>query len=154
VNNFAQPTSWPTPLAVLLVDNCGNAVSNAQVITTFSNGDPPLALNANGSTAGMYAGTWTPRNASGQVSIVANANASGFPRGCREDHRPGYAQRGSAPDPERHAQCVCADSWRSRRAGHDRADLRLRTSPARRAQASTVPLPDKPQSDFCRHRRI
>jgi uncharacterized protein (TIGR03437 family) len=79
VNNFAQPTSWPTPLAVLLVDNCGNAVSNAQVITTFSNGDPPLALNANGSTAGMYAGTWTPRNASGQVSIVANANASGFP---------------------------------------------------------------------------
>ena len=79
VNNFAQPTSWPTPLAVLLVDNCGNAVSNAQVVTTFSNGDPPLALNANGSAAGMYSGTWTPRSASGQVSIVATANASGFP---------------------------------------------------------------------------
>jgi uncharacterized protein (TIGR03437 family) len=79
VNNFAQPTSWPTPLAVLLVDNCGNAVSNAQVVTTFSNGDPPLALNANGSAAGMYSGTWTPRSTSAQVSIVATANASGFP---------------------------------------------------------------------------
>jgi uncharacterized protein (TIGR03437 family) len=78
VSNFAQPTSWPTPLAVLLVDNCGNAVSNAQIVTTFSNGDPPLALNANGSASGIYAGTWTPRNTSGQVSVVATANAAGF----------------------------------------------------------------------------
>jgi uncharacterized protein (TIGR03437 family) len=78
-NNFAQPTSWPTPLAVLLVDNCGQPVTNGQVVATFSNGDPPLALNATNTTSGIYSGTWTPRTSSGQVTVAARATASGFP---------------------------------------------------------------------------
>jgi uncharacterized protein (TIGR03437 family) len=78
VNNFSTPASWPTPLAVLLLDDCGNAVSNGQIVATFSNGDPPLALTAVGSTAGMYSGTWTPRSTGPQVSINALANATGF----------------------------------------------------------------------------
>lgn len=79
VNNFSQPTSWPTPLTVLLVDDCGSPVNGAQVVTTFNNGDPPLALSASSSGGGTYAGTWTPRNSSSQLTIAAQAAAKGFP---------------------------------------------------------------------------
>ncbi len=65
VNNFAQPAAWPTPLTIMLVNDCGLAVSNGQVVATFSNGDPPLALAATDTTSGIYSGTWTPRNTSG-----------------------------------------------------------------------------------------
>ncbi len=78
VNNFSTPAAWPTPLAVLLLDDCGNAIRGGQIIATFSNGDPPLALSAVTSTAGMYSGTWTPRSTGPQVSINALASASGF----------------------------------------------------------------------------
>ena len=44
VNNFSAPVSWPTPLAITLYNDCGSAVGNGQVVATFSNGDPPLAL--------------------------------------------------------------------------------------------------------------
>ncbi len=78
VNNFSQPTSWPTALAVLLFDDCGNLVNNAQVVATFNNGDPPLALSLASLTSGTYAGTWTPRNSASQVTISATAAAPGF----------------------------------------------------------------------------
>ncbi len=78
VNNFSTPASWPTPLAVLLLDDCGNTISGGQIVATFSNGDPPLALSPVNNTAGMYSGTWTPRSTGPQVSINALANASGF----------------------------------------------------------------------------
>jgi uncharacterized protein (TIGR03437 family) len=79
VTNFAAPASWPTPLEILLVDNCGNPVTNGQVIATFSNADPPLALTLTDTTSGLYSGTWTPRHPGSQVSISARATASGFP---------------------------------------------------------------------------
>ncbi len=79
VNNFVAPAAWPTPISILLVDDCGNAVSNGQIVVAFSNGDPPLALGlANGST-GLYSGTWTPITAGPQVTLTANATAPGFP---------------------------------------------------------------------------
>jgi adhesin/invasin len=79
VNNFSQPTGFPTPLSVQLVDNCGNPIANGAVDATFSNGDPPLALVATDTTTGIYSGTWTPRSTSGQVTINARATAAGFP---------------------------------------------------------------------------
>ncbi|MGD1070506.1 MAG: putative Ig domain-containing protein, partial [Bryobacteraceae bacterium] len=78
VNNFTQPAAWPTQLAVTLLNDCGQPVTNGRVVATFSNGDPALPLNAASTTSGIYVGTWTPRNASGQVAIVATATASGF----------------------------------------------------------------------------
>jgi uncharacterized protein (TIGR03437 family) len=58
VSNFLTRAGWPTPLNVRLIDNCGDLIPNAQVVLSFSNGDPPLALvNLNN---GNYAGTWTP----------------------------------------------------------------------------------------------
>ena len=70
VGNFSLPTAWPTPLEITVSDDCGNAVANGQVVTTFSNGDPPLVLPSLG-RAGVYSGTWTPRATASQVTITA-----------------------------------------------------------------------------------
>jgi uncharacterized protein (TIGR03437 family) len=78
VDNFSTPAAWPTPLAILLLDDCGNTISGGQIVATFSNGDPPLALSAVSNAAGIYSGTWTPRSTGPQVSINALANAAGF----------------------------------------------------------------------------
>jgi len=77
-SNFSQPASWPVPLSILLVDDCGNKIVNGQVVTTFSNGDPPLPLTTTDSSSGIYSGTWTPRSPSPQITIAARATASGF----------------------------------------------------------------------------
>jgi uncharacterized protein (TIGR03437 family) len=79
VSNFSSPASWPTPLAITLTDTCGNPVGDAQVVATFTNGDPPLALAVVDAPNGLYSGTWTPRNTSSQVTILARASAPGFP---------------------------------------------------------------------------
>ena len=77
-SNFQAPASWPTPLAITLVDTCGSAIGSAQVVTTFSNGDPPLALTLVNPNTGLYSGTWTPRQTSSQVVILARASAPGY----------------------------------------------------------------------------
>jgi uncharacterized protein (TIGR03437 family) len=79
VDNFAQPTAWPTPLAIQVFDNCGSAVGSGQVVVTFSNGDPPLALGLTNASTGLYSGTWTPRSTSPQVTITARVTAAGLP---------------------------------------------------------------------------
>ena len=78
-SNFSQPASWPTALAIRLFDDCGTVINGAQVVTTFSNGDPPLALQAVDKNSGTYAATWTPHGTASQISISARATASGFP---------------------------------------------------------------------------
>jgi uncharacterized protein (TIGR03437 family) len=78
VTNFSAPASWPTPMIIQLVDSCGNNVNGGQVVTTFSNGDPPLVLSPLDSTSGTYAGTWTPRKTSAQLAIVARASVPGY----------------------------------------------------------------------------
>jgi len=61
-DGFAARTGFPTPLEAVLVDDCGNFVSNAMVSATFSNGDPGIAMEPIG--YGQYAGTWIPAHAS------------------------------------------------------------------------------------------
>jgi uncharacterized protein (TIGR03437 family) len=78
VNNFSLPTSWPTPLEITVLDDCGNGVATGQVVTTFSNGDPPLVLPSVGGKPGVYSGTWTPRATASQVTINAQASAPGL----------------------------------------------------------------------------
>jgi uncharacterized protein (TIGR03437 family) len=79
VTNFAAPAAWPTPLEIQLSTNCGNPVTNGQVVATFSNGDPPLSLTLANASTGRYSGTWTPRGTGSQVTILAKATAPGFP---------------------------------------------------------------------------
>jgi uncharacterized protein (TIGR03437 family) len=77
--NFSAPAAWPTPLAVQLVNDCGSTVPNGQIVTTFSNGDPPMVLSLVDSGKAIYSGTWTPRRTSSQVTVNATATAPGFP---------------------------------------------------------------------------
>ena len=78
-NNFAQAAGWPTPLSVNLMNDCGSAVNGASLTTTFSNGDPPMALSPRDTVSGIYIGTWTPRNISSQVTVTATAMAPPLP---------------------------------------------------------------------------
>jgi uncharacterized protein (TIGR03437 family) len=78
-NNFAQAAGWPTPLSVNLMNDCGSPVNGASLTTTFSNGDPPMALSPRDTVSGVYVGTWTPRNLSSQVTVTATAMAPPLP---------------------------------------------------------------------------
>ncbi len=94
VNNFSLPTAWPTPLEITVLDDCGNLVSNGQVVTTFSTGDPPVLLPLTGN-AGVYSGTWTPRASASQVTIAAQASAQGLKTGSVQIT--GQVTRNAAP---------------------------------------------------------
>lgn len=79
VNNFAAPVAWPIPLSILLANDCGSPIATGQMVATFSNGDPPLPLTLADPVHGIYSGTWTPRSATSQMSVLAHASASGYP---------------------------------------------------------------------------
>jgi len=61
------------------VNDCGAAVNNGQIVATFSNGDPPLALNLADPNQGLYSGTWSPGKAAAQMAINVRASAPGYP---------------------------------------------------------------------------
>lgn len=77
-NNFAVPAGWPATLTVDVRDNCGAAVSNATVVARFSNGDPPMTLDADGVT-GTFSGTWQPGAALEQANVTFSALNAEFP---------------------------------------------------------------------------
>jgi uncharacterized protein (TIGR03437 family) len=70
---FVIPASWPLPIQVNVVDDCGNAMTSGQVATDFSNGDPRLALVSlqNGLWQGIWLGHEVTAN---QIVITANAS--------------------------------------------------------------------------------
>jgi uncharacterized protein (TIGR03437 family) len=78
-NHFSVPAGWPATVIVNLRDNCGRAVQEASVIASFSNGDPPLSLNGDGT--GSYSATWQPGAAGKQVNMTVRATASGLSMG-------------------------------------------------------------------------
>ena len=80
---FKQEADWPMTLQARLVDDCGNAITDASVTASFSNGDPGLALAPADSTSGIYAATWRPANASPSVTVTLRAMKSGLPTVAR-----------------------------------------------------------------------
>jgi uncharacterized protein (TIGR03437 family) len=70
-SNFVSAAGWPTSLEAQVIDDCGNSVSNATVVASFSNGDPAVALSSLGN--GIYAGTWAPVNPSPQTVVTIRA---------------------------------------------------------------------------------
>jgi len=65
-DSFAAPASWPAPMNVRVVDDCGS------VVATFSNGDPALALTH--ARSENWSGTWQPRNATAsQMTVTVRA---------------------------------------------------------------------------------
>jgi len=84
--NFSQPAGWPAVVHSRVVDDCANAVTNAKVVISFSNGDPPLAASleacsaeqgCNGGTAGTYAATWVSSH-TGPVTMTMRASSGGM----------------------------------------------------------------------------
>jgi uncharacterized protein (TIGR03437 family) len=70
-DSFNVPASWPVPLEVTVIDDCGAFVNQGTVASTFSTGDPPLALTAVGN--GRWGATWLPRHTSSQATITMQA---------------------------------------------------------------------------------
>jgi uncharacterized protein (TIGR03437 family) len=71
-SSFSAPVSWPSPIEVQVMDDCGTAAANATVVASFTNGDPPLALTS--LRNGTYIGTWRPSGAATQVVVTVRAS--------------------------------------------------------------------------------
>lgn len=69
---FVIPASWPLPIGVQAVDDCGNPMTSGQMSTSFSNGDPRLSLVS--LQNGFWQGIWFGHNVKpGQIVITTNA---------------------------------------------------------------------------------
>jgi len=73
-DSFAVPAGWPATLAAQVVDDCGNAIVNASVAATFSNGDPPISLVGDGHSA-SYSATWQPGTAASEMTVTIDASS-------------------------------------------------------------------------------
>ncbi len=56
--NFNAPAAWPAAIDVNVTDDCGSPVRTGSVVTSFSNGDPPLNLASQ--QDGHWSATWAP----------------------------------------------------------------------------------------------
>ncbi len=72
-NNFEVPAGWPATLIVQLDDDCAAAVTNGNVVASFSNGDPPL--NMVGDSLGNYSATWQPSGINANMVVTLNATS-------------------------------------------------------------------------------
>lgn len=69
--SFTTVAAWPTPIAVTIVDDCGNYMTSGSVTASFSDGDPSLPLTSLDN--GNWSATWQPRSSSAQVVITVDA---------------------------------------------------------------------------------
>jgi len=70
---FSITTGWPSPVELVVYDDCGTPLTRGSVTATFSNTDPALTLNSLGD--GRWTGTWTAQNAASSVNVTASAKA-------------------------------------------------------------------------------
>jgi uncharacterized protein (TIGR03437 family) len=71
--NFNTNAAYPTPVEVLVQDDCGASMDSGSVAVVFSNNDPQLDLVH--SQNGRWSGTWVPMNARpASMTITADAN--------------------------------------------------------------------------------
>jgi adhesin/invasin len=73
-SSFSVPASWPSALEMAVVNDCGDPFTAGSVVSTFSNGDPPLPLTA--LREGNWGGTWTPRAVSASGVILTGQSRS------------------------------------------------------------------------------
>jgi uncharacterized protein (TIGR03437 family) len=69
--SFQAVVGWPTTVRVLVRDDCGNPGVGANIVLSFSNGDPPLVLTD--LKNGQHQGAWSPNGYSLQVIVTAQA---------------------------------------------------------------------------------
>jgi uncharacterized protein (TIGR03437 family) len=59
-DSFSVAAAWPTPVEATILDDCGVPMVAGEAVVSFSNGDPPLRLDA--TAAGVWSATWPPQN--------------------------------------------------------------------------------------------
>jgi uncharacterized protein (TIGR03437 family) len=69
--NFSTVAAWPTPVQVIVVDDCGNFMTAGNVTASFSDSDPSLPLTSLDN--GTWSATWQPRSSAAQVVITVDA---------------------------------------------------------------------------------
>lgn len=75
--SFTATAGSAATLELQVIDDCANAVTDATVVATFSNGDPPVTLAGTGD--GTYSATWRPVTAAEQVTVMIRANQGSLP---------------------------------------------------------------------------
>ena len=75
--NFALSVGVPRALLARVVDNCGQPVTNATVVTSFSTGDSTLVLKNLGD--GRYLDTWVPSREANSVIVTMRARVPELP---------------------------------------------------------------------------
>jgi uncharacterized protein (TIGR03437 family) len=70
-SGFNATAGFPGQVAVQVVDDCGTAMTTGDVITSFSNGDPPIRLTS--LKDGNWVGTWTPQKVVSPITVTADA---------------------------------------------------------------------------------
>jgi uncharacterized protein (TIGR03437 family) len=68
---FQVSAGWPATVEVELVDDCGNPVTEARVVSSFSNGDLPTPLTHY--SRGRWIGSWRTRSVRQGTVITTNA---------------------------------------------------------------------------------
>jgi len=69
--NFSVSAGFPAAIEIRVVDDCANSIAAGSLVTTFSNGDPPLSLKS--LSDGRWAATWAPRNPTANATITGSA---------------------------------------------------------------------------------
>jgi uncharacterized protein (TIGR03437 family) len=75
--NFSTVAAWPTPVQVIIVDDCGNFMTAGNVTASFSDTDPSLPLTSLNN--GTWSATWQPRSTAAQVVITVDAQENAPP---------------------------------------------------------------------------
>jgi uncharacterized protein (TIGR03437 family) len=75
-NSFRVQAGWPTPIEVVVVDDCGRALNDGAVQVSFSNGDAPLSLTPQG--RGRWGRTWPARPSQQLNEVIVTADAVQF----------------------------------------------------------------------------
>ncbi len=101
-DNFSIPAGWPSTISVQVRDNCGAAITNATVVARFTNGDPPLSLDADDAPTGIYSSTWQPGVVASPMNVTISALTSSYPEakaaiagGVRENKVPTLSRGGT-----------------------------------------------------------
>jgi uncharacterized protein (TIGR03437 family) len=72
--SYQTAAGWPVSVEAAVVDDCGTALTEGKVITSFSTNDPLLPLLHTGN--GIWQGTWASRSANAALTVTVKAQSS------------------------------------------------------------------------------
>jgi uncharacterized protein (TIGR03437 family) len=75
----SQLLDVPTTIKARLLDDCGNAITDASVSASFSTGEAGVGLTLSDATRGIYSGTWRPAKAAASATLTLLAVRGSMP---------------------------------------------------------------------------